>query len=265
MNDTFIPLSMRPERWPTYWIMPGQPFGLPSSALPNNRETNRERAFSEHGATTDLLNGALDASAPAWLRSPRVGHTNGGILGSLTRANGLLNLSPLGSSQSAVPFGANGGILAPLAMSMTTSPPRSNGDLETRQAQSDANVGSFVAPAEPTDQRQPIHHLAQRAACSFSPRRLAKYRCMDPTVHTRALGPRRLHRLHRRTFGRGSSKPYRTRIFVITQALDFLNLSTSWRDSCRYCLAPAPCNQCRRAHRPEKILRLETTPVRQPT
>jgi Large polyvalent protein associated domain 23 len=152
MNDTFIPLSMRPERWPTYWIMPGQPFGLPSSALPNNRETNRERAFSEHGATTDLLNGALDASAPAWLRSPRVGHTNGGILGSLTRANGLLNLSPLGSSQSAVPFGANGGILAPLAMSMTTSPPRSSGDLETRQAQSDANVGSFVAPAEPTDQ-----------------------------------------------------------------------------------------------------------------
>jgi Large polyvalent protein associated domain 23 len=152
MNDTFIPLSMRPERWPMYWIMPGQPFGLPSSALPNNRETNRERAFSEHGATTDLLNGALDASAPAWLRSPRVGHTNGGILGSLTRANGLLNLSPLGSSQSAVPFGANGGILAPLAMSKTTSPPRSSDDLETRQTQSDANVGSFVPPAEPMDQ-----------------------------------------------------------------------------------------------------------------
>ncbi len=151
MNDTFIPLSMRPERWPTYWIMPGQPFGLPSSALPDNRETSPEQAFSGHGATTDLLNGALDASAPAWLRSPGVGHTNNGILGSLTRANGLLNLSPLGSSQSVAPFGANGGILAPLAMSTTTSPPRSGGDLEARSAPSGADLGSFAPPAEPSD------------------------------------------------------------------------------------------------------------------
>jgi hypothetical protein len=141
MNDTFIPLSMQPERWPTYWIMPGQPFGLRSSALPDNRETSRERAFSGHGAPTDLLNGALDASAPA-----------GGILGSLTRANGLLNLSPLGSSQSVAPFGANGGILAPLAMSMTTSRPRASGDLETRQPSFDGDVGSFAPPAEPTHQ-----------------------------------------------------------------------------------------------------------------
>jgi hypothetical protein len=152
MNDTFIPLSMRPERWSTYWIMPGQPFGLPSSALPDNRETSREQAFSGHGATTDLLNGALDAGAPAWLRSPRLGRTNGGILGSLARANGLLNLSPLGSSQSAVPFGANAGILAPLAMSMITSPSRASGDLETRQPPSSADVGSFALPAEPTHQ-----------------------------------------------------------------------------------------------------------------
>jgi hypothetical protein len=141
MNDTFIPLSMQPERWPTYWIMPAQPFGLRSSALPDNRETSRERAFSGHGAPTDLLNGALDASAPA-----------GGILGSLTRANGLLNLSPLGSSQSVAPFGANGGILAPLAMSMTTSRPRASGDLETRQPSFDGDVGSFAPPAEPTHQ-----------------------------------------------------------------------------------------------------------------
>jgi hypothetical protein len=148
MNDKFIPLSMRPERWSTYWIMPGQPFGLPSSALPDNRETSREQG---HGATTDLLNGALDASAPAWLRSLGVGHANGGILGSLTRANGLLNLGPLGSSP-AVPFGANAGILAPLAMSMITSPSRASGDLETRQPPSSADVGSFALPAEPTHQ-----------------------------------------------------------------------------------------------------------------
>jgi Large polyvalent protein associated domain 23 len=154
MNDTFVPAYgfMRPERWPTYWIMPGQPFGLPSSVLPGNRETSREQAFSGHGATTDLLNGALDASGPAWLHSVIAARTNGGILGSVARANGLLNLSPLGSSQSAVPFGANGGILAPLAMSMTTSPPRSSGDLEIRQPPFDADVGSFALPAEPTHQ-----------------------------------------------------------------------------------------------------------------
>jgi hypothetical protein len=132
--------------------MPGQPFGLPSSVLPGNRETSREQAFSGHGATTDLLNGALDASGPAWLHSVIAARTNGGILGSVARANGLLTLSPLGSSQSAVPFGANGGILAPLAMSMTTSPPRSSGDLEIRQPPFDADVGSFALPAEPTHQ-----------------------------------------------------------------------------------------------------------------
>jgi hypothetical protein len=118
MNDTFVPAYgfMRPESWSTYWTMPSIPFGLPSSALPDNPETTRGRAFSGHSVTPDLSNDALDASGPAWLHSVIAARTNGGILGSLARANGLLNLSPLGSSQSAVPFGANAGILAPLAI-----------------------------------------------------------------------------------------------------------------------------------------------------
>jgi hypothetical protein len=154
MNDTFVPAYgfMRPESWSTYWTMPSIPFGLPSSALPDNPETTRGRAFSGHSVTPDLSNDALDASGPAWLHSVIAARTNGGILGSVARANGLLNLSPLGSSQLAVPFGANGGILAPLAMSMTTSPPRSSGDLEIWQPQFDADVGSFALPAEPTHQ-----------------------------------------------------------------------------------------------------------------
>ena len=154
MNDTFVPAYgfMRPESWSTYWTMPSIPFGLPSSALPDNPETTRGRAFSGHSVTPDLSNDALDASGPAWLHSVIAARTNGGILGSLARANGLLNLSPLGSSQSAVPFGANAGILAPLAMSMSTSPPRASGDLETRQPSFDGDVGSFAPPAEPTHQ-----------------------------------------------------------------------------------------------------------------
>jgi hypothetical protein len=121
MNDTFVPAYgfMRPESRSTYWTMPSTPFGLPSSALSDNPETTRGRAYS---ITTDLSN-ALDASGHAWLHSVIAARTNGGILGSLARANGLLNLSPLGSSQSAVPFGADGGILAPLARSMIPSPP----------------------------------------------------------------------------------------------------------------------------------------------
>jgi Large polyvalent protein associated domain 23 len=150
MNDTFVPAYgfMRPESWSTYWTMPSTPFGLPSSALSDNPETTGGRAYS---ITTDLSN-ALDASGPAWLHSVIAARTNGGILGSLARANGLLNLSPLGSSQSAVPFGADGGILAPLARSMIPSPPGTSGDLETREPSFDANARSFARPGEPTQE-----------------------------------------------------------------------------------------------------------------
>jgi hypothetical protein len=84
MNDTFVPAYgfMRPESWSTYWTMPSTPFGLPSSALSDNPETTRGRAYS---ITTDLSN-ALDASGPAWLHSVIAARTNGGILGSLARA-----------------------------------------------------------------------------------------------------------------------------------------------------------------------------------
>jgi Large polyvalent protein associated domain 23 len=151
MSDTFVPAYgfMRPESWSTYWTMPSTPFGLPSSARSDNPKTTGGRAYS---ITTDLSNDALDASEPAWLHSVIAARTNGGILGSLARANGLLNLSPLGSSQSAVPFGADGGILAPLARSMISSPPRTSGDLETREPSFDGNAGSFAPPGEPTQQ-----------------------------------------------------------------------------------------------------------------
>jgi hypothetical protein len=154
MNNTFVPANgfMRPESWWTYWMMPATSFGLPSPALPNNPETTRGRAFSGDSDTTDLSNDPLDASGPPWLHSAIAARTNGGILGSLARTNGLLNLSPLGSSQSAVPFGANAGILAPLAMSMIASPPRTSDDLETREPSFDGNVGSFAPPAQPTHQ-----------------------------------------------------------------------------------------------------------------
>ena len=153
MNDTFVPAYgfMRPESWSTYWTIPGTPFGLPSSALPDNPETSRGRAFSGRSGTTNLSNDAF-ASGPAWLHSVIAARTNGGILGSLARANGLLNLSPLGSSQSEVPFGANAGILAPLASPMILSPLRTAGDLETRERSFDADVGSFAPPAEPAHQ-----------------------------------------------------------------------------------------------------------------
>jgi Large polyvalent protein associated domain 23 len=151
MSDTFVPAYgfMRPESWSTYWTTPSTLFGLPSFARSDNPKTTGGRAYS---ITTDLSNDALDASGPAWLHSVIAARTNGGILGSLARANGLLNLSPLGSSQSAVPFGADGGILAPLARSMISSPPRTSGDLETREPSFDGNAGSFAPPGEPTQQ-----------------------------------------------------------------------------------------------------------------
>src|SRR6478752_7577361 len=61
-------------------------------------------------------------------------------------------------------------------------------------------------------------------------------------------------------FARACSRQYRIRISAITQVQDFLNLSTNWLRSRRFCLAPVRCNRCRTARRLEKILRVETIP-----
>src|SRR6476659_3913296 len=66
-------------------------------------------------------------------------------------------------------------------------------------------------------------------------------------------------------FARACSRQYRIRISAITQVQDFLNLSTNWLRSRRFCLAPVRCNRCRTARRLEKILRVEITAVQQPT
>src|SRR5262249_45374311 len=86
-------------------------------------------------------------------------------------------------------------------------------------------------------------------------------RSLDPTAGT-IPKPRR--RLHPRTFGRGCAKPCPIEIFAITRVRDFLNFSTSWLGSYRFCLALAPSSQCRTARRPEKTLMPGATVARQP-
>src|SRR5215472_883002 len=106
---------------------------------------------------------------------------------------------------------------------------------------------------------QPIKHPTKWVARPFSRQRPPGFRSLDPTAGT-IPNPRR--RPHQRTFGRDCVKPSPIRIFAITRVRDSRNLSTSWPPSCRFCLVPAPRNQCKTARGREKTSRPETTAMR---
>src|SRR5262249_27387336 len=106
---------------------------------------------------------------------------------------------------------------------------------------------------------QPIKHPTKWVARPFSRQRPPGFRSLDPTAGTIPNPPRRPHQ---RTFGRDCVKPSPIRIFAITRVRDSRNLSTSWPPSCRFCLVPAPRNQCKTARGREKTSRPETTAMR---
>jgi hypothetical protein len=74
-----------------------------------------QQSFSASGEAASLPNDPKGGNALAWLDPAISSRTSGGILGSLTQSDGLLNQSPSAWAQSRMPFRASAGNLAPLA------------------------------------------------------------------------------------------------------------------------------------------------------
>jgi hypothetical protein len=116
MSDEFLPPGslLWSESWP-YW-MPNTLLGmLPPLALPRVPSDQfgghgLQQSFSASGEAAGLPNDPKGGNALAWL-----GPASGGILGSLTQSDGLLNQSPSARAQSPMSLRASAGILAPLA------------------------------------------------------------------------------------------------------------------------------------------------------
>src|SRR5262245_50469242 len=121
MSDEFLPPgSLRwLKSWP-YW-MPITLLGvLPPLALPRVPGDQfgghgLQQSFSASGEAASLPNDPKGGNALAWLDPAISSRTSGGILGSLTQSDGLLNQSLSAWAQSRMPFRASAGNLAPLA------------------------------------------------------------------------------------------------------------------------------------------------------
>jgi hypothetical protein len=121
MIDKFRPPSWfpLPQIWP-YW-RPNTLLGtLPPLALlpdPGNQfgAYGLQSSFGANGEAASLPNDPTGGNAPAWLDPAISSCANGGILGSLTQSDNVLNHSSSARWPSPMPFRVSAGILALLA------------------------------------------------------------------------------------------------------------------------------------------------------
>jgi hypothetical protein len=241
MDDKFPPLDLplRPDTWayrmpqaflglaPTSWAMPRPP--APSSDVWNDRSLIVPFGPPPGRGILGQLTQLIDPPTNQTVWSSPTFLTP--FLQPVSTTTAQLNSS---SHQSSVPAG----LPKPLG----------------------ANPGFTSAPLESAYQSSADPSSNEVGARPFSRQRPAGCRSLDPTAGTI---PNPCRPLHPRTFGRDCAKPCPIRIFAITRARDSRNFSTSWPPSYRFCLVPAPCNQCRTARRPEETLMPGTTAMRQ--